>query len=260
MNRRYLRIVTPSNEDFLQDKVALINGLSSDIGASIGEALLANGAYVAGTYFSNRAAVDALRDRYGADRVQAFPCNVMDECYETAIQQVVDQAYAWKRRIDVLVNSLGIITISPFLYETREQRQRVWRINYEANVVFSQQVVRRMLAQGSGDIVNIGSVTGLRGAGHLIAYSTSKSALLVFTYSLAEELGPKNIKVNCISPGVVETKAIDEHYDAVAKELLIKNIPLSRLCLPVDVSNAVLGILMNGYMTANNIVLHGGKL
>src|ERR1019366_9445835 len=150
--------------------------------------------------------------------------------------------------------------ISPFLYETREQRQRVWRINYEANVVFGQQVVRRMLAQGSGDIVNIGSVTGLRGAGHLIAYSTSKSALLVFTYSLAEELGPKNIKVNCISPGVVETKAIDEHYDAVAKELLIKNIPLSRLCLPVDVSNAVLGILMNGYMTANNIVLHGGKL
>jgi NAD(P)-dependent dehydrogenase (short-subunit alcohol dehydrogenase family) len=260
MNTGYLRIVTPSNGNFLQDKVALINGLSSDIGASIGEALLVNGAYVAGTYFSNRAPVDALRDRYGADRIQAFPCNVMDEGYEPAIRQVVDQTYAWKGRLNVLVNALGIIAINPFLYETREQRQRVWRINYEANVVYSQQVVRKMLAQGSGDIVNIGSVTGIRGAGHLIAYSTSKSALLVFTYSLAEELGPKNIKVNCISPGVVETKAIDEHYDAVAKELLIKNIPLSRLCSRVDVSNAVLAILMNGYMTANNIVLHGGKL
>ena len=58
----------------------------------------------------------------------------------------------------------------------------------------------------------------------------------------------------------VETKAIDEYYDVVSKELLIKNIPLSRLCSPVDISNAVLSILMNGYMTGNNIVLHGGKL
>jgi NAD(P)-dependent dehydrogenase (short-subunit alcohol dehydrogenase family) len=260
MSTRYLRIVTPSDQAFFQDRVALVNGLSSDIGASIGEALLANGACVAGTYCSNRAPVDALRDRYGPDRVEAFPCNVMDDCYEPAIQQIVEQAYAWKGRIDVLVNALGIIAINPFLYETREQRQRVWRINYEANVVYSQQVVRKMLGQGSGDIVNIASVTGLRGAGHLIAYSTSKSALIVFTHSLAEELGPKNIKVNCVSPGVVATKAIDEHYDTVAKELLIKNIPLSRLCSPVDISNAVLAILMNGYMTANNIVLHGGKL
>jgi len=260
MRKDYFRILNSSNEGFLSGAVVLVNGLSSDIGISIAQAVLANGACVAGTYFSNRAPIDALRDACGEDCVRSFKCNVLDDCYEAVICEVVDNVYNWKRRIDVLVNALGIISIHPFLNETREQRQRVWRINYEANVVYCQRVAKKMLAQRSGDIINVGSVTALRGAGHLIAYSTSKSALLILSNSLAEELGPKNIKVNCISPGPVETKAIDEYYDVVTKELLIKNIPLSRLCSPLDISNAVLSILMNGYMTGNNIVLHGGKL
>ncbi len=255
-----MQIVNGSNQVFLQNKVVLINGLSSDIGIGIGKALLENGACVAGTYCRNRAAVESLCRQHGAERVRFLPCDVMDSRYETLIEEAVESAYAWKGRLDVLVNSLGIIAINPFLYETSEQRHRVWRINYEANVVYSQHAIRKMLAHGAGDIINIGSVTGVRGAGHLAAYSCSKSALIAFTQSLAEEFGPKNIKVNCVSPGVVDTKSIDEVYDTVARELLIKNIPIGRLCSPADVSSAVMSILMNGYMTGNNIILHGGKL
>jgi NAD(P)-dependent dehydrogenase (short-subunit alcohol dehydrogenase family) len=260
MRAGHLRIITPADESFLRGKLVFINGLSSDIGSIIGEALLDNGAYVAGTYFKGNQRLDALTDKFGSDRVRAFCCNVLEESYESLIEEIVNRAADWHGHLDVLVNALGIIAINPFLYETREQRHKVWRINYEANVVYCQAAVKKMLGQGSGDIVNIGSVTGIRGAGHLIAYSTSKGALINFTQSLAEELGPRNIKVNCVSPGPVETKAINEYYDEVGKDLLIKNIPMSRLCSPTDVSNAVLAILMNGYMTGNNVVLHGGKL
>lgn len=245
---------------FLKNKVVLVNGLSADIGKVIGEVLLENGAFVCGTYFKNKKSVEELMKKYGRAKVKIFELDLTSNNYEEEIRKIVEQTFKWKKKIDILINVSGIWMVKPFLYETKEDRKRIWRINYESYVVFSQEVIKKMLSTGGGHIINIASTSGVRGAGQQIAYSASKSALINLTKSLAEEFGPRNIKVNCISPGPVDTKALSMYLDEVAKELIIKGIPKSRLCYPIDVANVVLGILMNDYLTGANIILHGGKL
>ncbi|MDI6603233.1 MAG: SDR family oxidoreductase [Patescibacteria group bacterium] len=260
MKYEIFKIINSKGTPFLKNKVALINGLDADIGKIIGEALLENGAFVTGTYFISKKLAEEVIKKYGKNKVKIFKIDLTLNNYEREIKKIVEQTFRWKKRIDILVNVSGIWMITPFLYETEEDRKRVWRINYEGHVVFSQEVIKKMLATGSGDIINIASTAGVRGAGQQTAYCASKSAVINFTKSLAEEFGPKHIKVNSISPGPVDTKALSAYLDNVAKELVIKNIPKSRLCYPIDVANAVLGILINDYMTGENIILHGGKL
>ena len=84
--------------------------------------------------------------------------------------------------------------------------------------------------------------------------------MISLTSSLAEEFGPRHIRVNCVSPGPVDGAAISRVYDSVGKELLVKNIPLGRLCSTRDISVAAAGILLNRYMSGANIFLHGAKL
>lgn len=252
--------ITKQKTPFLKNKVALVNGLSADIGKVIGEALLENGAFVAGTYLKNKEPVVELTKQYGKKRVKIFQLDLTLNNYQNEVKKIVEQTFKWKKRIDILINVSGIWMIKPFLYETEKERKRIWRINYEGNVVFTQEVIKKMLTTGGGDIINIASTSGVRGAGQQTAYCATKAAVINFTKSLAEEFGPRNIKVNSISPGPVDTKTLSAYLDNVAKELVIKNIPKSRLCYPVDVANTVLGILMNDYMTGENIILHGGKL
>lgn len=259
MKNEILKIINQKDELFLKNKVILINGLSADIGKMIGSVLLENGAYIAGTYCKNKKSIEDLMKKY-KKKILTLYLDLMAENYEKKIKEIVEKTFKWKKRIDILINVSGIWLIKPFLYETKEDRKKIWRVNYEGHVVFSSEVIRKMLITGEGEIINIASTSGIRGAGQQNAYSASKAALINLTKSLAEEFGPRNIKVNSISPGPVNTKALGEYLDEVSKELVIKNIPRGRFCEPIDVANAVLGILINGYMTGNDVILHGGKL
>lgn len=253
-------ITTLQGKPFLHDKVALINGLSADIGVAIGRALLLNGAHVTGTYCVNRSPLNELQAHYGDDRVVLFELDLMREGWEEVVRSLVEQTHARFGHIDVLINVTGILTIQPFLYETRSMRDRIWRINYHGALTFTSEVVRTMIARGRGDIINIASTAGMRGAGQLSAYAASKAALISLTMSLADEFAPRHIKCNAISPNTADTKALDAYLDDVGKELMIKSIPRGRFCAPEDVAHAVLAILMNDYLTGANIVLHGGRL
>ncbi len=253
------RIIDSTGQCVLKDRVFLIYGMSSDIGIEISKLLLENGAFISGTYYKGEKPVKSLQDKYG-ENIILFEYNALSESFEKDAEKIIEGTYKWKNQLDVLINVAGIWMIKPFLYSKNTERKTIWRINYESQFVFCQSAVRKFMAKGKGEIINIASTSGIRGVGQQTSYAASKAALINFTQSLAEEFGPRGIKANAISPGPVDTKALRKYFDEVGKQLLIKNIPISRLCKPKDVANGVLGILINDYMTGNNVILHGGKL
>lgn len=256
---KILKIVDNEQRLLLSGKVAIVNGASSEIGQAITEALLENEAVVAGTYNKNQSKVGSLVENYGKKRVLGFGIDFLSEEWESNIETAVTQTKAEFGKIDILINVSGVWFVKPFLYEEKKEIEEIWRVNYWAPYCFIQKAIRHMLETG-GDIINIASTAGLKGTGQESSYSASKGALINLTGSLAEEFAPRMIKVNAILPGYTNTAALDKYFDKAMKELLIKHIPMGRLCEPTDVARAVLGILMNDYMTGMNIVLHGARI
>lgn len=259
MKNKILRITDNRNELILKRKVAIINGMSSTIGSIIAEVLLGNGAYVTGTYNRGKAKVESLIEKYGRKQIMDFQINLLSDNYREEIERVVSKTKEHYGTIDILVNVAGVWLVKPFLYEEKEEIEQIWRINYWASYEFIKKAIHYMLKSG-GSIINIASTAGVKGTGQAASYSASKSALINLTESLAEEFAVHGIKVNVISPGYTDTPALDKYFDDAMKELLIKHIPLARLCEPIDVANTVLAILMNDYIVGTNISLHGGRL
>jgi len=259
MKHKILRISDNKHVPILEHKVAIINGVSSEIGSVTAEVLLKNGAYICGTYNKHKTKVNRLVVRYGKERVIPFQIDFLDDNYEKEIEKIVNEIKVRYGRIDILINVAGVWLVKPFLYEEKDESEKVWRINFWAAYKFIKKVLPYMMKAG-GSIINIASTAGIKGTGQAVSYSASKAALISLTESLAEEFAPRNIRVNTISPGFTNTSAINKYFDKPIKELLIKRIPIARLCKPIDVANAVLAILMNDYMEGINISLHGGRL
>lgn len=251
--------VNIGNKLLLKNKVVLVNGASAGMGRVIARTLLENEAYLSVTYHQRKEVIDSLIEEFGKDRIIAFPIDFLTDDYEKKIEKIVRKTKNWQKKIDILINVSGCWLVKPFLYEEGKDTKWLWRINYEAPYSFIKKIIPYMIGQG-GQIISIASTAGVKGSGQLATYGASKAAFINLTQSLAEEFAPLNIRINSISPGPTETSALDKYYDDKAKSLLIKNIPLSRLCQPEDVAWAVLGILMNDYMTGTNILLHGGRI
>ncbi len=258
MAEKILKINT-NGKLLLKGNVALINGASAGIGRVITQTLLENGIFVIATYYQRKEVVDSLIKKYGKDKIIAFQVDFLSDDYENKIEKIVKEAKEWRKKIDFLINVSGVWLVKPFLYEEDKGRRWLWRINYEASYTFIQKIIPYMIGNG-GQIINIASTAGVKGTGQQATYCASKAALINLTQSLAEEFAALNIKVNSISPGPTETSALDKYVDEKAKSLLIKNIPINKLCKPIDVANAVLAILMNEYMTGTNILVHGGRI
>lgn len=243
----------------LKEKTAIINGISSTIGVVIGRELLKNGLYVSGTYNTGKENAEKLIEEFGNERIKISEIDFLSDDYENKIQEIITQTKSILGEIDILINVSGIWLVKPFLYEEENEIEQVWRVNYWATYQFIKKAIPHMINNG-GVIINIASTAGIEGAGQQASYGASKSAIINLTKSLAEEFAPRHIRVNAISPGYVDTPALDKFLDDANKELLIKHIPMARFCLPEDVANTVLYLLKNDYITGVNIPLHGGKL
>ena len=219
----------------LSGRTALVTGGAQGIGRAIVDRLAANGAAVSIVDLAAdeaRAAVDELAS--AGCRTAAFAADVADGA---AIDDVIEQTVARFGRLDILVNNAGINTVKdrrPIHEYSREDWDRILRVDLTGVFVVSQAVVPRMLAAGGGRIVNIASVAGLVPLRLQSAYVAAKAGVVNLTRSMALELGPSGILVNCIAPGSILTQGTralfygaDGSYSQRAASL-IAHIPLGR--------------------------------
>lgn len=155
---------------------------------------------------------------------------------------------------DVLINNAGIAKIMPFLDTDDNDTAKMLSTNLSAHIDLTRLILPSMIKKKSGAIVNISSVWGITGASCEVLYSSAKAGVIGFTKSLAKELAPSGITVNCVAPGCIKSKMLDglSEYD------LCQMIPLSRLGDGLEVAKAVFFLARHGYITGQTLSVDGG--
>lgn len=243
----------------LQDKVALITGGSRGIGESIVRKFAQQGATVVFTYLSSSEKAEALAKevsgQYGV-KILALRSDASDFAQsEALINQVVEQF----GKIDILVNNAGITKDTLMLRMSEEQWDEVMRVNLKSIFNLTKHVLKPMMKNKSGSIINMGSVVGVFGNAGQANYAASKAGIIGFSKSIAKEVGSRNIRCNVIAPGFIETD-MTHVLTEEQKKAYSDSIPLKKLGSGEDVANACvfLGSDMGQYVTGQVLSVCGG--
>jgi 3-oxoacyl-[acyl-carrier protein] reductase len=240
----------------LGGKVALVTGSTRGIGLAIAQALHAAGAKVA---VAGREASRAreVASRLG-DRSLGVGCDVAVETQVTAAISAVEAALG---PLDILVNNAGLTRDNILLRLTDEDWDAVLDANLKGAFHTTRAVIKGMMKRRAGRIINISSIVGLTGNKGQANYAASKAGLIGFTKSVAKEYASRNILVNCIAPGFIETDMTASLPDE-ARATLLEQIALGRLGRPEDVAGTVLFLASDlaAYMTGQVLVVDGGMV
>jgi 3-oxoacyl-[acyl-carrier protein] reductase len=241
----------------LKDKVAIITGAGQGIGKTIVSLFVKNGAKVAACDINIESAKETEKEikEIGGDYI-AIKTDVAD--YKE-VEEMVKKTIDYFGHVDILVNNAGITRDNLIVKMKEDDWDAVININLKGTFNTIKAVAKNMIKQRYGKIVNIASVVGEMGNASQTNYSASKAGVIGLTKSIARELASRNINVNAVAPGYIDTamtRAIPEKY----REKLIEQIPLSRLGSPEDVANAVLFLASESanYITGNIIKVNGG--
>jgi 3-oxoacyl-[acyl-carrier protein] reductase len=242
----------------LAGKTALITGASKGIGKAIAEKFAEHGAKVAFTYLSSVEKGQALEQALTAKGVTAkgyrSDASVYDEA-EELVKNVVNDFGS----LDILVNNAGITKDGLLMRMSEEQWDSVIQINLKSVFNLTKAVMRPMMKQKNGSIINLTSIVGIRGNAGQSNYAASKAGIIGFTKSVALELGSRNIRSNAIAPGFIETEMT---HDLANKDEWTKSIPLRRGGEPEEVADCAvfLGSEMSRYITGQVLQVDGGML
>jgi 3-oxoacyl-[acyl-carrier protein] reductase len=243
----------------LNQKVALVTGGGQGIGRVIADNLAKMGAHtVLGDINLENAEKAAKNIRNNGGKATAVLLNVMDP---VNVRQVFDLIGKEFKPLDILVNNAGITKDGLFIRMKEDDWDRVLAVNLKGSFLCGQQAAKQMMKQRSGSIVNIASIVGVMGNPGQANYSASKAGLIGLTKTMARELAPRNITVNAIAPGFIDTD-MTRVLDDKIRDKLIEQIPLARLGLPVDIAHSV-AFLVSGqsnYITGQVINVNGGML
>ncbi len=223
-----------------------MTGGTRGIGNAIALAFLKKGYRVAVTYSADEKSAEKSR----AQGLEVYKTDVADEKGVTALFQSFGG-------IDILVNNAGVALVKQIQDTTFAEYQRVMSVNMGGAFLCSREGVKSMLARGGGLIVNISSVWGEVGGSCESAYSASKAALIGFTKALAKELAYSSVRVNCVSPGVIDTSMNARFSDGEIEELCAE-IPVGRMGAAEEVAAAVLFLEENEYITGVDLPVNGG--
>ncbi len=240
----------------LENKVCLITGGSRGIGTSIVKTFVAHGAKVAFTYRSSASSAESLISDLGADHVKAYQSDASDYAQS---EELVKQVIADFGPIDVLINNAGITKDTLMLRMGEEQWDQVIEVNLKSVFNLTKHVLRPMLKNRGGSIINMSSVVGVFGNAGQANYAASKAGILGFTKSIAKEVGSRNIRCNAIAPGFIATEMTDELDEKVVEDYTSK-IPLKRFGQGEDVANTCLYLAsdMSTYVTGQVLSVCGG--
>jgi len=247
----------------LKDKVAIVTGASSDIGLAIVKKFVEEGAQV--VMIGRK--LDALKKAASslgnnANQTVALPCDITNE---GQVIQTIDQVYEHYGKIDVLVNNAGIINDPKHFHEMSDSD---WMSLIDTNMIGTFRITRgvlsKMLEKKTGSIINIGSISAERAIPkvHLTVYCATKAAINMFTKGIAVEYARRNIRCNCINPGIVNAGMIKSYLEyPEAKKVLEDKQPLNRIGEPYDIANAALYLASEeaNWISGEILNVDGGK-
>lgn len=173
------------------------------------------------------------------------------------VENMVKEVIKQQGKIDVLINNAGISQIKPFAEITEEDWDNMINTNLKSLYYTSQAVLSSMLQEQKGLIINISSIWGIIGGSCEVHYSTAKAGVNGFTKALAKELGPSNIRVNAIAPGIIDTK-MNEHLSEEEKKQIEEEIPLGKIGKPEEIAKAIKWLIEDEYTTGQIISIDGG--
>lgn len=223
----------------LNGKVAVVTGASKGIGASIAEHLAAEGASVVVNYASSKSGADAVVERITKSGGKAIAVGA-DVAKPEEIKKLIAETKSKYGKIDVLVNNAGVYDFAPIEKVTPEHFHRQFDVNVLGLLLTTQEAIQAFPAEG-GSVINISSVVGKAAQPNASVYSATKGAVDAITLSLARELGPRKIRVNSVSPGMVETEGTTSagFIGSDFQKMIQTQTPLGRIGQPGDVGKVV---------------------
>jgi 3-oxoacyl-[acyl-carrier protein] reductase len=240
----------------LENQIALVTGASRGIGAAIADTLISAGAYVIGTATSEAGAA-AISERLGSSGTGRM-LNVSDA---DSIAKLMEDLKTEDKMPTILVNNAGVAKDNLLMRLGDDEWDWLMDTNLKSVFRLSKACIRPMMKARTGRIITIGSVIGSMGNPGQSAYAAAKAGLIGFSKSLAKEIGSRNITVNVIAPGFIETDMTKDMDDA-NKQALMKDVPLGKLGQSQDIANAVLFLAsdMGQYITGETLHVNGGML
>jgi 3-oxoacyl-[acyl-carrier protein] reductase len=247
----------------LSGKTALITGASSGIGAATAELFAHLGAQVAIGYNKNAEGAAAVHQRITAAVGRAITIEA-DVSAASEAQRVVKETLAAFGQIDILVNNAGSLIERKSLLDVSEQLwDEVMSLNLKSALICSRVAAPAMLKRKRGTIVNIVSIAGRNGGGPGAgAYATAKGALITLTKALAKEFAPHNVRVNAVSPGVIDTPFHETFSTPEMIRNFVSGIPMGRVGTSLEVAHAIAFMASDAasYITGETLEVNGGQL
>jgi 3-oxoacyl-[acyl-carrier protein] reductase len=245
----------------LNGKVALVTGASSGIGRATAEALAANGARVALNFHRNEAGAEAARTEIASRGGRAIAVQA-DVTRAGEVRSLVEQTVADLGPIDILVNNAGSLIERLKILELTEARwDEVIDLNLKSAFLCCQAVAGSMMERQTGAIVNVSSIAGRTGGAlGSIHYSAAKGGLITFTKGLAKELAPFGVRVNAVSPGVIDTPYHEQFSSPEMMKTYTNLIPLGKVGTPAEVGKVICFLASDAasYLAGETIEINGG--
>jgi len=242
----------------LRDQVAIVTGGTKGIGRAISLLFAEEGSRVVSNFSKDVESAEELMTEAKSKRL-SLGLFKADVTRSDQVKEMVEEVFAEYGRIDILVNNVGLVRDNFLMLMSDEDWDSLLRANLTSLFYCCKMAIRKMIPQRRGRIINISSISGILGTPGQTNYSATKGGMISFTKSLARELGPFNIRVNAVAPGLIESEMVSR-MPKEKVEAIIKSSSLGRMGRPEEVAQAVLFLASerSNYITGQTLIVDGG--